>query len=203
MRLAEPEGVLSFLGYATDVGLIRWYLYPSLAVLVGLILVEWKDRAPAARAFGARLFAHSAYLLLAVSLAQLIVQGLKRLFGRARPPLLDEYGSLSFVFGRSGEEFYSFPSGHSATMAVVTTTLMMWFPQVRLPILAAGTAFALSRIVVGAHYPSDVAAGLAIGFLTAILLGRWFARQRLGYRFLNEGKGTPGLLPVRRCSSVR
>ncbi|NUS27518.1 MAG: phosphatase PAP2 family protein, partial [Streptomyces sp.] len=43
-----------------------------------------------------------------------------------------------------------------------------------IPPLAA--AMCLSRLVVGVHYPSDVAAGAALGALTARFGARWMRR---------------------------
>ena len=41
---------------------------------------------------------------------------------------------------------------------------------------AAGAAMCLSRLVVGVHYPSDVAAGAALGALTARVGASWMRR---------------------------
>ena len=38
-------------------------------------------------------------------------------------------------------------------------------------------AIAASRVMVNAHYLSDVFAGAAVGTLTALLLQKWFVRQ--------------------------
>ncbi len=62
----------------------------------------------------------------------------------------------------------SFPSGHSASAAAFATGAALEMPVLGAPLgaLAAGVAF--SRIYTGAHYPSDVVAGLAIGAGVAI-----------------------------------
>ncbi|CCK27944.1 hypothetical protein BN159_3565 [Streptomyces davaonensis JCM 4913] len=54
---------------------------------------------------------------------------------------------------------------HSATRAALSAT------HTALPPLAA--AMCLSRLIVGVHYPSDVAAGAAMGALTARAGARW------------------------------
>ena len=40
---------------------------------------------------------------------------------------------------------------------------------------------ALSRVVVTAHYPSDVVAGAIVGAIGALLVRDWFAARRLGF----------------------
>ena len=64
---------------------------------------------------------------------------------------------------------YSFPSGH--TLHAVTFTIMLgyYYP----PLLVVAVPFALSvaasRVVLGLHYPTDVAAGAAVGTLLAVV----------------------------------
>jgi len=60
--------------------------------------------------------------------------------------------------------FPSFPSGHA--MAVFATATVLWLAYGRragLPALAGATLVALSRVYLGHHYPSDVAAGAVLG----------------------------------------
>ncbi|MGW3953672.1 phosphatase PAP2 family protein [Streptomyces sp. NPDC004752] len=94
--------------------------------------------------------------------AHLASMGVKRVVRRARPAHVEP---LVRTVGR-----HSFPSAHaaSATAAAVAFGALGvpgWAP------LAA--AMCLSRLVVGVHYPSDVAAGAVLGALTARLGSRW------------------------------
>jgi len=72
---------------------------------------------------------------------------------------------------------WSFPSNH-ATLAAATA-VAMWFVSVRLGVIASVGALAMagSRVWVGAHYPHDILAGLAVGALVtlsaALLLDRY------------------------------
>jgi membrane-associated phospholipid phosphatase len=68
---------------------------------------------------------------------------------------------------------YSFPSGHTTNGAIATTAvvLLLWpllTPAWRRISVVAGTLFVattcLDRVLVGAHFPSDVAAGALLGF---------------------------------------
>ena len=67
----------------------------------------------------------------------------------------------------------SFPSGHTRDTAVFMTVLVAFMPKRLRWLMAAFAVFiALTRIYVGAHYPTDVIAGLIIGYLIGkIVLG--------------------------------
>ena len=65
--------------------------------------------------------------------------------------------------------------------------LALLFPRLRWVFLCIGFWIAVSRLFVGAHYPSDVFAGGLLGGVTAWLMARALARQRLVFGFDDEG----------------
>lgn len=67
----------------------------------------------------------------------------------------------------------SFPSGHTRDTTVFMTVLAAFMPKyLRWPMAAFAVFIAWTRIYVGAHYPTDVIAGLIIGYLIGkIVLG--------------------------------
>lgn len=195
--LDEPEGVRAFFGVATDVGLSAWYVYPSAALLLFIAFTDWRGMTRVGRRRVVSLYAHAFYLFASVASAALLTQVLKTIFGRARPALFDEEGPVAFRFFQLPHLYASFPSGHSTTMGAVTMVLMLWFKPLRIPVLLAGLCFAFSRVVVLAHYPSDVVAGFTIGALVALTLARWLARRGILFGYDEAARGWAALLPER------
>ncbi|WP_461080046.1 phosphatase PAP2 family protein [Streptomyces deserti] len=99
--------------------------------------------------------------------AHLASMGVKRIVRRPRPAHVEP---LVRTAGR-----HSFPSSH-ATSAAAAAVAFGTLGAYAVPPLAA--AMCLSRLVVGVHYPSDVAAGAALGALTARLGTRWMRGGR-------------------------
>jgi membrane-associated phospholipid phosphatase len=70
----------------------------------------------------------------------------------------------------------SFPSAH-ATSSTAAAMLLSRATRSRLP-LAVVPAMALSRLVLGVHYPTDVLAGAAVGAVVAKTAGHFASPQK-------------------------
>ncbi|MBF8291485.1 MAG: phosphoesterase PA-phosphatase [Steroidobacteraceae bacterium] len=62
---------------------------------------------------------------------------------------------------------FSFPSGHTLHAVAFTAIASAWYPALALILVPFAMLVAVSRVVLGLHYPSDVAAAIAIGGLLA------------------------------------
>lgn len=58
---------------------------------------------------------------------------------------------------------FSFPSGHTLHAVIFTMIALQYYPQLAIIVLPFTLLVALSRVVLGLHYPSDVFAGALIG----------------------------------------
>ncbi len=101
-----------------------------------------------------------------------LLVGLKGVFARARPP--DEVALLA-------ADGYGFPSGHALGATVVYLLLagqMDALDRRSRYVVAAVTvaAVAVSRVVLGVHYPGDVVAGVAVGVVYVAAVQRVFDR---------------------------
>lgn len=63
---------------------------------------------------------------------------------------------------------YSFPSSHAANIAGQAVFWSYFYPQLSPVFIAASLAVGYSRVYLGYHYPTDVAAGYLIGIFIAI-----------------------------------
>lgn len=134
-----------------------------------------------------RRWAASGFAALALLVPGPLVEAVKHLVGRARPhppAALAHFGGLSF------------PSGHSAHVAADVALLWLLLPGttgwIRRAVLVVGVAVVLavgcSRVALGAHYPTDVLAGWALGvaWVTGV------AATGAGKVWSARGVGPPG-----------
>ena len=64
---------------------------------------------------------------------------------------------------------FSFPSGHTLHAVGFTVVLHAYYPVLALALVPFVVLVALSRLVLGLHYPSDVLAGCLMGAAVALL----------------------------------
>jgi undecaprenyl-diphosphatase len=86
----------------------------------------------------------------------------KRTVGRQRP-VITEHPPLARAPSK-----LSFPSAHATSSVAAATALSRIEPHAQGPLLALATLICVGSPYLGMHYPSDVAAGAALG----VLLGR-------------------------------
>ncbi|WP_292055223.1 phosphatase PAP2 family protein [Martelella sp.] len=191
-RDAMSSRFQDFAARLTDVTTAPWILGASGTVTV-LAYVAIACLASPRVKFRAALVLHQGfYLFCSVALASATVNVVKRLIGRARPTLFDTVGDLHFNVGVWAYDYASFPSGHSTTSGAIFAGLALLYPRLGPFFAAFAIFFGFARIAVGAHYPSDVSAGLFYGTWISVLVACVFARYRLLFAVPERG------LPVRR-----
>jgi membrane-associated phospholipid phosphatase len=102
-------------------------------------------------------------MLLGVAIAGLVPHVFKHLINRKRPDRAVVHGHRRGI-PRSGDAWDSFPSGHAVHIGALAGPLFRVAPSGARLFLSAGLAgLAGTRVLLLAHYASDVLAGLLIG----------------------------------------
>jgi len=125
-----------------------WYAF-------GVLLLSWggRERFAAIGAAGASAVA-----------GIFLFRALKRTSQRKRPCEIEPHCWASVL----PPDKYSFPSGHAITAFAVAVSAGLFYPELQSPLLAAALLIAASRIILGMHFLSDVAAGAVIGIILGL-----------------------------------
>jgi undecaprenyl-diphosphatase len=112
---------------------------------------------------------NSNHVLLTTAVVTVIPHILKSLFDQQRPDRLTILGHLHGV-PLSGRRLDAFPSGHAIHVGALASAASVLPPMKRDLAWSFGDGIVLTRIVLLAHWTSDVVAGLAIGASTERVL---------------------------------
>ncbi len=158
---AQNPGLKSFFRIVTDYGNPLYYAIFIFILLYGII----KKRK---RILKLALI----YILVQVIASGIITGGLKIAVGRPRPKPAAKYKSFKHDFFTESSEYKSFPSGHTTDAFSSAGVLWGFLSSYLFSFLAFGFSMliGISRIFVGSHYPLDVLAGMAVGFLTGLII---------------------------------
>jgi membrane-associated phospholipid phosphatase len=101
--------------------------------------------------------------------ASIVCFVIKRLCGRVRPNR-ENAGKFLGPSLKHANWRESFPSSHSACAITLAVCLAILYPQAAVVFWTLGLITAILRYLMDAHWPSDVLAGIAIGYATAHLI---------------------------------
>jgi membrane-associated phospholipid phosphatase len=151
------------------------------------------------RGRGARSRQAANYLLVNVAVSAVLPHILKRLVDQERPDRL--------VHGRrhgipvSGKAKDAFPSGHAVHIGAIASALSRYFPQSQRVAWSVGAGLAVTRILLLAHWTTDVVAGLTLG--ASLERTVWAFWQAASSRIRLRSGGRPGTLFTPKVSSAR
>jgi undecaprenyl-diphosphatase len=104
--------------------------------------------------------------MVAVGLVGLMIyKWLKKKTLRPRPCDLHP----AILRGTAPLDEFSFPSGHTLHAVGFAMVALAYFPWLAPIVVPFALLVALSRVILGLHYPTDVLAGAAIGYALAAL----------------------------------
>lgn len=122
---------------------VAWYL-----LMAAMVLVDGLDGLQA-----------SAHMAATGAIALLLYKALKRWTRRPRPFASD----VRIRAWIAPLDEFSFPSGHTLHAVSFTIVALAYYPQLAWLLVPFTAMIALSRVVLGLHWPSDVLAATVIG----------------------------------------
>lgn len=199
-----PVEYRAFFGWITDIGKSHWILWTSGLFMLGTMALDWRALGFRVRMGLSILWVYLGFIFFTVAASGIIALLLKWTLGRPRPKLFEQVGPMGFDFLALHVHYTSFPSGHSTTVAAFAAALCLIFPSWLWLIVVAAFWLAFSRIMVGAHYPSDVIAGTLLGLSVTLWTARYLAIRRIGFTLV-PGEGIRRIVTgptFRRCMSA-
>jgi len=113
-----------------------------------------------------------------VFLASFVGIILKVLIGRARPVFYEALGMTGFYPFARDWAFHSMPSGHTMASFAGLVMIGMLVPRAKWFTWTLAVVIGVSRVCVGAHWPSDVILGAFIGMIAADIVRAVVARNK-------------------------
>jgi undecaprenyl-diphosphatase len=147
-RWCARNGVLRYFAAASRLGDgVFWY-----ALMLGMIVLGG--------ARGPQAAGHMA----ATGLASLLLYKLLKRWTRRPRPFASDVRIKAWV---APLDEFSFPSGHTLHAVAFTLVALAYYPVLAWVLIPFSASVAVSRVVLGLHYPSDVLAATVIGILLA------------------------------------
>ena len=169
----------------TDYGRSGWVLIPIALVVAVAAVLATPAVGRLANGVLMSVVMRLEYIFLAVAVPGLIVTVLKGLVGRARP---SDLGPFTYDPWTWSHKFASLPSGHGTSAFATAVAIGALWPRARPYMWTFAVVIGLSRVIITAHFVSDVIAGGLIGAFGAVLVRNWFAARRLVFVTGADGK---------------
>ena len=186
-----PEPLVAAFDRLTDFGKSVYFLVPMRSCLSPLPRSLRRTLTMMSRRVLAAVAVRLGFLFAAIGLPGLVFTIVKRLIGRARP--LVEGSADPFLYRPLGwsVEYASLPSGHATDAFAIATAIGALWPRTRPIMWTYALLIAISRVVLTAHFPSDVIAGAVVGTAGALIVRDWFAVRGLAFTLAPDGAVRP------------
>jgi membrane-associated phospholipid phosphatase len=177
-----PLWVVDTFNELTDFGKSQWFLIPIGIVIVAAAFLASPAAGRVANLVLTSLIVRLGYVFIAIALPGLIV-------------------TFAYMPWSWKAAFASMPSGHSATAAAAAVAIGLLWPKARVPMLIYAMVIFASRVIIHAHFVSDVMTGAFVGGFGAILVRNWFAAR--GLAFVPSRDGSVHAMPGPSWSRVK
>jgi membrane-associated phospholipid phosphatase len=174
----------------TDFGKDAYVLAALAAALLVIAIVAPRLRR-SARVLLLSLATRLQFVFFAVSVPILAAELIKWVAGRGRPFVGGKANAFNFAPFTGTEAYAAFPSGHAVTAFALAFAVAAVWPRAWVVMFVYACLIALTRLVLLAHHPSDVVAGVLIAVVGAMFVRYWFAARHLVFAIRQDGAIVP------------
>jgi undecaprenyl-diphosphatase len=139
----------------------RWFAHVSEPLFIALVIVLAAAGLLLRRP---RVLAASVLAVLAAGASLVVAAVLAHVVDRPRPFVA--HPQIHAFLSHAADP--GFPSDHATAAFAIAVVLVLRLGLRWLPVLVAAAALAVSRVLVGVHYPADVLAGAVLGTAAAV-----------------------------------
>ena len=172
MLARRDSDIVRFFAAITDFASgYLWYSVALTGLMVAYIRYRSQQLALSTAAFTARKRAWI-FMIVAMASSGITEVALKFVIGRDRPRFLLEDGGATFHPFRMNTGDSSFPSGHAQSITSAMLALALIYPPLRPLFFITAALVSASRVIIDAHYASDVLGGVWLA-VAAVLYWRY------------------------------
>jgi membrane-associated phospholipid phosphatase len=186
-----PSWLIEIFDHVTEFGKSIWFLVPIVLALAMIALLATPALPRMSRGVLAALAVRLGFLFFAIGLPGLVFTVGKRLVGRARPFVEGSANPLIYRPLGWNVEYASLPSGHAIDAFAAAMAIGALWPRARFVLWTYAVLIAVSRVVLRAHFPSDVMVGAVVGVIGALLVRDWYAARGLAFVLCADGTVRP------------
>ncbi|WP_395828897.1 phosphatase PAP2 family protein [Elstera sp.] len=173
-----PEGLRAVFEEITRLGLGVWWLVGSALIVAWCGFAAWRAADAETQARWMARMRPPLFFFSACAVSGITNSGLKAIIGRTRPRLFFDRALYTFDPPALKAVYLSLPSGHTAMVFAVATSLALLLPRHWAPALYSfATVIAFSRVITNAHWLADILAGSLVGIGMTLLCHQFFVKR--------------------------
>ena len=153
-----------------------WYALALIGMGIALVRARVEASAAAQDLLRRRLRA-GVFLISSMVASGVLINGIKLLVGRDRPRVLFSDGVAGFHPLAQSLTASGFPSGHAQSITGAMIAIAWIYPPLRFACLLVAVVISASRVIVGAHFVSDIIAGAFLAIAVALIFRAAFERD--------------------------
>ncbi len=170
----------SLFGTLTHLGDSLYFFVPTILIWVLIKIIKSKNQ------IIETISDISLFIFLNILLSGIVTQILKHIFGRPRPVLYNGFELKSLDIIQFDSKWHSFPSGHTATIFAFIFCMTVLFPKIKNILITIAIIIASTRVIVGAHFISDIMGGILVAYLSSIFISKKLADKKKLFTLDND-----------------